>query len=298
MAHPGLSKHRKFRLLLHLLREPEPHVRGYLELLWEVGYETSDPLVGDAASVEAAAKYPGEPGQLAQALHRAGFLDLLPSGEYAIHDLIENAPKYVKDRFRMRAKREQERDTSPTVANSSEQERTCSPPTPHHSTPHHSTAGVSSEEETLEEKLPKKEACTEPAEAGRSEPAVLVFQTVGKGPKEWSLTEAKVAEYQESFPGVDVLGECRKARQWVIDNPTKRKTARGMPAFLTRWLGRVQNSGRAATGKDAPPETPEAKAERLARDRQRRGADVVPPLIPPEEADRLRRDLEALKRKG
>lgn len=72
---------------------------------------------------------------------------------------------------------------------------------------------------------------------------MLVFPTVGRGPKEWHLTESKLAEYRESFPGVDVLVEAKKARQWCLDNPTKRKTAVGMPKFLGSWFGRAQNHG-------------------------------------------------------
>ena len=45
MARPGLDKHVKFRRLVRILGEPEPHVRGYLELLWEVGYENGDPVL-------------------------------------------------------------------------------------------------------------------------------------------------------------------------------------------------------------------------------------------------------------
>lgn len=74
---------------------------------------------------------------------------------------------------------------------------------------------------------------------------VLRFPVAGRGPAEWCLTQAKLEEYDQSFPGVDCLQECRAARQWCIDNPTKKKTASGMPAFLTRWLSRAQNSGAA-----------------------------------------------------
>lgn len=52
---------------------------------------------------------------------------------------------------------------------------------------------------------------------------------------------SKLSEYRESFPGVDVIAEARKARQWCIDNPAKRKTARGMAAFLSRWFSKEQN---------------------------------------------------------
>ena len=44
-------------------------------------------------------------------------------------------------------------------------------------------------------------------------------------------------------PGVDILGEARKALAWANANPTKRKTARGMAKFLLSWMGRVQDRG-------------------------------------------------------
>lgn len=77
-----------------------------------------------------------------------------------------------------------------------------------------------------------------------SEPAILEFPTVGSGPKVWGLTVAKIKEYEGSYPGVDVLSECRKALQWCRDTPAKRKTPKGMPAFLSRWLSRQQDAGR------------------------------------------------------
>lgn len=99
------------------------------------------------------------------------------------------------------------------------------------------------------EHIPPSEVCPEPPPSGDSKQSsdgsevIMVFPCVGRGPTEWPLTDAKVAEYRQSFPAVDVLGECRKARQWCIDNPTKRKTFGGMAAFLTRWLSRCQDSG-------------------------------------------------------
>ena len=76
-----------------------------------------------------------------------------------------------------------------------------------------------------------------------STPPFLTFDTVGRGAHQWHLTDDKVKEYGASFPGVDVRAECRKAWQWCRDNPTKRKTAAGVPAFLSRWLGKAQNFG-------------------------------------------------------
>lgn len=80
-----------------------------------------------------------------------------------------------------------------------------------------------------------------------SPPPVLTFPVVG-GKHEWHLTQAKLDEYAESFPAVDVLRECKAARQWCIDKPRNRKTYSGMPAFLSRWLTKAQNSARPVNG--------------------------------------------------
>jgi hypothetical protein len=59
----------------------------------------------------------------------------------------------------------------------------------------------------------------------------------------WWVTQEQLAEWETLFPALAILAECRKALAWVKANPTKRKTARGMPAFLVNWFGRNQNSG-------------------------------------------------------
>jgi hypothetical protein len=75
----------------------------------------------------------------------------------------------------------------------------------------------------------------------------------GKRSKEqtWDLPQDYVSELSESFAGVDVLTECRKALAWVRANPAKRKTAGGMREFLFRWMSREQNSGRSRGGNGA-----------------------------------------------
>lgn len=74
-----------------------------------------------------------------------------------------------------------------------------------------------------------------------SSPAVLTFPTVGQGSRTWDLTEAHVAEWSLAFPGLDILGECRKALAWVKANQAK--TAKGMPAFLVNWFNRAVQRG-------------------------------------------------------
>jgi len=88
-----------------------------------------------------------------------------------------------------------------------------------------------------------------PAQPNPDDEAVLTFPVQGK-PFTWNLTRGKLREFQESFPALDVLRECRQALQWVKENRAKQKTFRGMGAFLLNWLSRSQNSGR---GRDPGP---------------------------------------------
>jgi hypothetical protein len=72
---------------------------------------------------------------------------------------------------------------------------------------------------------------------------VLAFPCDGST-RTWTLTDAQVQAWSEAYPSLDVLAECRKALVWVQAN--RRKTARGMPAFLVGWLNRATNDPRSA----------------------------------------------------
>lgn len=73
--------------------------------------------------------------------------------------------------------------------------------------------------------------------------SLLVFPVSGND-KDWLLSEAFLEEQRPLYPGVDVLIEFKKALQWLKANPTRKKTARGMPKFLIGWLERSQNKSR------------------------------------------------------
>lgn len=109
------------------------------------------------------------------------------------------------------------------------------------------------EQEQKQEQKQEKE-CSEPARPAREpdaspvavapDPVVMDFPVTGdKSAPTWSLSESKVAEWRESYPGLDVMAELRKARQWLLDNPTKRKTKNGITRFLGSWLARTQDRG-------------------------------------------------------
>ena len=112
------------------------------------------------------------------------------------------------------------------------------------------------------------EYCSDPS--GESEPpteepspVVMTFPTVGQHSKTWQLTQAKLDEYREAYPGVDVESECRKALQWCRDNTQKRKTPTGMPRFLGKWLGKAQDACAALAVRNghlrSPPGNPQPR---------------------------------------
>jgi len=72
-------------------------------------------------------------------------------------------------------------------------------------------------------------------------PEVFVFPLRGQTDS-WECPADKLDEWAATFVGVDMGRELVRARQWLRDNPARRKTARGMAPFLSAWLARV--SGR------------------------------------------------------
>lgn len=237
MARPSLFSHRKFTRLSRMLGAAYK-AAGVLEVIWHHAYQDGDPRVGTAADIEFMVGWDGAAGDCARALIECGFLDERDDCELVVHDLDDHAPEYVKARSRKerqrRREREQtgteprtERDTTVTVTG---HDRDC------HPTPAPAPAP------TPIDASPNGEACSEPED---SEPPILTYPVVGS-PDEWGLPQSKLDEYAETYPGIDAMAEARKARQWCVDNPAKRKTARGMTSFLNRWMEKAQNRGHAS----------------------------------------------------
>jgi len=67
------------------------------------------------------------------------------------------------------------------------------------------------------------------------------FCFVLKSGELWFLTKAKLQEYRRTYDGtLDIESELRKAVQWLSDNPSRRKTKKGMTRFLGGWLSRAK----------------------------------------------------------
>lgn len=60
---------------------------------------------------------------------------------------------------------------------------------------------------------------------------------------EFPVTESMLVEYGGLYPSVDVRQELRNQRGWLLSEPSKRKTKRGIKKFINGWLSREQDRG-------------------------------------------------------
>jgi hypothetical protein len=102
------------------------------------------------------------------------------------------------------------------------------------------------EESEREEEGEKRNTCPE-AVKPPSGPAVMVLPCVGKGLKEWPVTQSLLDDWKDAYPGLDPLAEAKRMRLWLEQNPKRGKTYAGMGRFTTSWLSRAQDSARPST---------------------------------------------------
>jgi len=58
---------------------------------------------------------------------------------------------------------------------------------------------------------------------------------------EYPVGANQIEEWRVTYPGIDVLEQLRRMRQWSIANPSRRKTVRGVLRFANNWLAREQD---------------------------------------------------------
>ena len=66
---------------------------------------------------------------------------------------------------------------------------------------------------------------------------------------EYEVQKSMVEEFEGLYPAVDVMQELRNMRGWLLNNPRKRKTKRGINAFINAWLAREQDKGKGGNGR-------------------------------------------------
>ena len=71
--------------------------------------------------------------------------------------------------------------------------------------------------------------------------------------KTWILSKDQIAEWSELYPGVDIDLTLRQALAWVLADPRRAKTAKGMKRFCVNWLNGAVNRGSAVKRAQARP---------------------------------------------
>lgn len=91
--------------------------------------------------------------------------------------------------------------------------------------------------------------CAEPQSA--SAPPVISL-TLNDG-TEFPVSVEQCQEWAGLYPAVDVIQQIRQMKGWLDANPQRRKTRRGINAFIVGWLSREQDKGRPRRQTEQPP---------------------------------------------
>lgn len=304
-------------------RLADPRAPLYLPAIWgHVARHYADGAIPDTddaiRALERAARWPGPHAGLVDALVEVALLHRRRR-RLVVHGWDEwqegHTRKLERDRDRMRAKRAEVRARA----------------APEHAQQVEVAEGGSrdgrAKEETERRGDGEETPSASPREVAAAPPeqrpldvssVVLVLPCTGTGARAYSITETQATKWSQAFPGVDVLGELRKAHAWLEANPTKVKTHRGMPAFCVRWLSKAQDDRR-STGRPAstpppgrrPGMAPMGTAEAFARDEKPWDPEPAPvrcaewaavlaehDRLPPDEQRRGIRELDVLVRDG
>lgn len=115
-------------------------------------------------------------------------------------------------------------------------------------TPPVTPGGTTTEQQVKPVKPKTKRSCPEPAGASSGQevasdghPAVIELPLNTGEP--YPVTEAFAAQMATLYPAVNVAQELRAMLGWLLTNPAKRKTRRGVERFINSWLQRCQDRG-------------------------------------------------------
>lgn len=115
-----------------------------------------------------------------------------------------------------------------------------------------SRARGESESNTNPNPIQSEEDSAEP-QAVSAPPAIFLPLNDGT---DYPVPVEQCQEWAGLYPAVDVIQQLRNMRGWLDANPAKRKTKRGINAFIVRWLAKEQDKGRTASapvGRAAKP---------------------------------------------
>ncbi len=244
----GFFDHPKTMRVCGIMKDPNASV--YILRLWRWACRCAPDgsLEGmSATEVEMAAGYAHLDGKLYVAL-ASRFVDEKDGAPYALHDWMKHQggsirrmqsrsdAKRAADRDRQKRKRDRDVSNEGSHANVTRDSSVTSRPVTHQD---QTSPGKTrpAEEEAPSELSPR------PSERSAGTPVPGVEFPCDGPVKAWALTRELLAQWSSAYPSLDLEAECRKALAWVLAKPDRRKTAKGMSAFLLGWFGRTQDRG-------------------------------------------------------
>jgi len=177
--------------------------------------------------------------ELIEALIESGWIDRHQDGSLWVHDWLEHCPTWVKGVAANKIAREKNvcGTKSPTK---------CGTKSPTKSPTKYPTESATSVATTLPYlTLPYQTdiihlSGPEVTDRPRPENPIeeILTAPLADG-STWTITQLMLEDWTRSFPNLEVRGQILGAIAWLEANPKKRKTAKGMPRFLTSWLLRT-----------------------------------------------------------
>jgi len=74
----------------------------------------------------------------------------------------------------------------------------------------------------------------------REERDIHILEFILRDGSSYKLGVGKILEYAETYPNIKIMQVLRECAQWNKDNPTQRKTQRGILKHINGWLKREQ----------------------------------------------------------
>ncbi len=79
---------------------------------------------------------------------------------------------------------------------------------------------------------------------------------------DYNVPLSKIQKWTEAYPAVDVKQELRKMVVWLVANPQRKKTRRGVDRFINSWLSREQDRGGVFRNNGSRQQDPEEEKRR------------------------------------
>ena len=270
----------KFKLLVEEFQLGPLWTAGLLEYIWHLAatFEAEAKAIGDLPTSNPQMLLAGCRMPIVDSLYEAhhdgcfmtedkivdtlvqhGWIDVAEDGTLRVHDWNQHRPAYLEKRDRDREYQRKWRrakklhgttDDTPcqTMSNdviltSSEIVKSRAP-----------SASASASDIDTDRNLTVS-ICDDPAGSPPSngKPTSSDYGFPLRDGKTWYLPNRKLDEYRDTYSdAVNIDHQLKEARQWLRDNKAKRKTANGMPKFLTGWLNRACDSKSATAAMDDP----------------------------------------------